>query len=253
MACHPAPHSPVLYWCTAMSDKPELQTKLREIAESLLCRDGVSHYCPKCDNTTFDAAMSLKSLADQIRPSPETPPASNTVAFLKARFADEGMPWSRPHIESLIEQIDKLTKQRDEGCQAFNNLRKQVGEDRYPGMTAPVRPAHETFDDSATLASMADKLRAIAIRDESRGLSTTGLESAAREIEWAARRDRASMKAGERLDAVLGDRPRPRPNVDEMGTPTPCSTCNGTGEVDESLGGSPGSNRHAPCPDCSGT
>lgn len=69
---------------------------------------------------------------------------SNTVAFLKARFADESMPWPRPHIESLIEQIDTLTKQRDEGWQAFNNLRKQVGEDRYPGMTSTVRPTHET-------------------------------------------------------------------------------------------------------------
>jgi hypothetical protein len=29
-----------------------------------------------------------------------------------------------------------------------------------------------------------------------------------------------------------------------------CSTCGGTGEIDETLGGIPTSNRHAPCPDC---
>lgn len=29
-----------------------------------------------------------------------------------------------------------------------------------------------------------------------------------------------------------------------------CDTCQDTREVDETLGGSPGSNAHAPCPDC---
>lgn len=59
------------------------------------------------------------------------------------------------------------------------------------------RRSNETFDDSATLVTLADKLRAIAIRDGYRGFSTTGLENAVREIEWVARRDRGSQKAGE--------------------------------------------------------
>jgi hypothetical protein len=34
--------------------------------------------------------------------------------------------------------------------------------------------------------------------------------------------------------------------------PMGCQTCNGTGEIDETLGGEPFSNPHATCPDCNG-
>lgn len=68
-----------------------------------------------------------------------------TVAALRARFADESMPWTRPHVESLISQIAELTKQRDEGWNNFYALRKQVAAERYPGMTASIH-AHETTD-----------------------------------------------------------------------------------------------------------
>jgi hypothetical protein len=68
---------------------------------------------------------------------------SFAVSALRARFADESMPWTRPHVESLINQIAELTKQRDEGWSNFYALRKQVAEERYPGMTGVVR-AHET-------------------------------------------------------------------------------------------------------------
>lgn len=64
---------------------------------------------------------------------------SFTVGALRARFADESMPWTRPHVESLINQIAALTKQRDEGWDNFYRLRKQVAEEKYPGMTQPVR------------------------------------------------------------------------------------------------------------------
>lgn len=56
----------------SLPSNPKLQTRLREIAESLLCRGGSGHYCPNCDNTTFDAAMSLKLLADQLGAPDET-------------------------------------------------------------------------------------------------------------------------------------------------------------------------------------
>lgn len=65
------------------------------------------------------------------------------VGALRTRFADESMPWTRPHVESLINQIAELTKQRDEGWNNFYALRKQVAEERYPGLTGAVR-AHET-------------------------------------------------------------------------------------------------------------
>lgn len=39
---------------------------------------------------------------------------SYIVEALRARFADESMPWSRAFIKSLIDQIDILTQQRDE-------------------------------------------------------------------------------------------------------------------------------------------
>lgn len=71
-------------------------------------------------------------------------PSKYGVGALRARLADESMPWTRPHIESLIEQIETLTKQRDEGWQAFYKLRKTVAEEKYPGMTGTVH-AHETF------------------------------------------------------------------------------------------------------------
>lgn len=45
-------------------------------------------------------------------------------------------------------------------------------------------------NDTAALTELAAALRPIIERDEQRGMPTTGLESAAREIEWAARRDR---------------------------------------------------------------
>ncbi len=64
---------------------------------------------------------------------------SFTVAALRARFADESMPWTRPHVENLINHIAELTKQRDEGWANFYALRKQVAEERYPGMTGVVR------------------------------------------------------------------------------------------------------------------
>ncbi len=35
-----------------------------------------------------------------------------------------------------------------------------------------------------------------------------------------------------------------------MGKQWKCETCRDTGEVDETLGGEPTSNPHAPCPDC---
>jgi hypothetical protein len=41
-----------------------------------------------------------------------------------------------------------------------------------------------------------------------------------------------------------------RCNVHAMETKGECSTCGGTGEIDETLGGVPTSNPHSPCPDC---
>lgn len=56
------------------------------------------------------------------------------------------------------------------------------------------RSAVETSDDSGTLRLMEQKLAAIIVRDEERGLTTTGLESARREIDWAARRERSAVE-----------------------------------------------------------
>lgn len=64
--------------------------------------------------------------------------------FLKARFADESMPWTRPHVEALIKQIEELMKQRDEGWKNFYALRKQVAEEKYPGMTGVVTAQRTT-------------------------------------------------------------------------------------------------------------
>lgn len=66
------------------------------------------------------------------------------IGALRARLADTSMRWSRSHIEGLINQIAELTKQRDEGWNNFYALRKQVAEEKYPGMTGIVR-AHETI------------------------------------------------------------------------------------------------------------
>lgn len=57
------------------------------------------------------------------------------IGALRARFADESMPWTRAHVEALIDQIEQLTKQRDEGWNNFYALRKRVAEEKYPGMT----------------------------------------------------------------------------------------------------------------------
>jgi hypothetical protein len=65
--------------------------------------------------------------------------ASYKIEALRARFADESMEWTRPHVKALIEQIEELTKQRDEGWDAFNALRKRVAEEKYSGMTQPIR------------------------------------------------------------------------------------------------------------------
>ena len=55
-----------------MAETAKLVNRIREISESLLCRDGVGHYCPNCGSTTFEAAMNLKLLADQIGSPVET-------------------------------------------------------------------------------------------------------------------------------------------------------------------------------------
>ncbi len=60
------------------------------------------------------------------------------IGALRARFADETMPWTRAHIEGLIDQIEQLTQQRDEGWKNFYVLRKRMADERYPGMTAIV-------------------------------------------------------------------------------------------------------------------
>lgn len=67
----------------------------------------------------------------------------SNVGHLRARLADPDMPWTRSHVEDLINQIETLTKQRDEGWDAFYKLRKAVGEERYPGMTGKVRALSE--------------------------------------------------------------------------------------------------------------
>jgi hypothetical protein len=59
----------------------KLVERLREISESLLCHGGVGHYCPNCDNTTFDAAMSLKMLADQLGTADETNEAQDARRY----------------------------------------------------------------------------------------------------------------------------------------------------------------------------
>lgn len=61
------------------------------------------------------------------------------AAHLRARFADEDMPWTRPHVLELINEIERLTEQRDEGWDHFYALRKRVAEHQYPGMTDVVR------------------------------------------------------------------------------------------------------------------
>lgn len=70
------------------TSKTKLQTRLREIAESLLCRGGTGHYCPNCDNTTFDAAMSLKMLADQLGADETTASESACVYGFQADPVD---------------------------------------------------------------------------------------------------------------------------------------------------------------------
>jgi hypothetical protein len=52
--------------CHLAPQASNLETRLREISETLICRGGMGHYCPNCDNTTFGAAMSLRLLADQL-------------------------------------------------------------------------------------------------------------------------------------------------------------------------------------------
>jgi len=79
----------------AETSNPKLQTRLREIAESLLCRGGTGHYCPNCDNTTFDAAMSLKLLADQIGLQSETPDA---LAEVLACLEPKEPGWHSVHV-----------------------------------------------------------------------------------------------------------------------------------------------------------
>lgn len=39
----------------------------------------------------------------------------------------------------LINEIERLTKQRDEGWDNFYAVRKRIAEQQYPGMTKPVR------------------------------------------------------------------------------------------------------------------
>jgi len=50
-------------------------------------------------------------------------------------------------------------------------------------------------NDTRALEEIAGALKAIIERDDKRGLETIGLESARREIEWAARRNRSSLSA----------------------------------------------------------
>jgi hypothetical protein len=87
---------------------------------------------PNCATTakTNETSMDTNQTAE---------PESFKVEALRARFADKSMPWTRAHVESLINQIAELTKQRDEGWKNYYTLRKQVAEERYPGMTGVVR------------------------------------------------------------------------------------------------------------------
>jgi len=80
-----------------VAETAKLVNRIREISESLLCRDGVGHYCPNCGSTTFEAAMSLKLLADQIGSPVETSrePPSRLLGDV-ADYLDE-------QIDALVE------------------------------------------------------------------------------------------------------------------------------------------------------
>ena len=99
-----------------MAETAKLVNRIREISESLLCRDGVGHYCPNCDGTTFEAAMSLKLLADQIVWPVETDsqPVATTGATYTGEASDLPAKASRPLglllaiADYLDEQIDAL-------------------------------------------------------------------------------------------------------------------------------------------------
>ena len=80
-------------------------------------------------------------------------PSNHRLAYLKARFADETMAWTRWHVEELINDIERLMKQRDEGWDAFYKLRKSVAEEKYPGMTGVVRAINEAAPRDETKAA----------------------------------------------------------------------------------------------------
>jgi hypothetical protein len=63
-----------------------------------------------------------------------------------------------------------------------------------PDPSCPLHgPAVKTFDDSDALRAIEGRLSGIIERDEARGLSTSGLENARRDIEWAARLERSPV------------------------------------------------------------
>ncbi len=116
------------------------------VKECLRCHElFAAHSTPETTRelAASEAASFDKAFARSPRRVPEKTfgerPSNYQVNALRARLANKDMRWSRAHVEGLINQLEQLTKQRDEGWGNFYKLRKQVAEERYPGMTAPVR------------------------------------------------------------------------------------------------------------------
>lgn len=95
--------------------------------------------------------------------------------------------------QDVADEIERLTQERDEWASKWHRIRAELAELKYPGMKGVIRPLASASDepnDTVALTELAAALRPIIERDEQREMPTTGLENAAREIEWAARRDR---------------------------------------------------------------
>lgn len=48
------------------------------------------------------------------------------------------------YLLEACDEIERLERERDEGWEAFRELRARYAAEKYPGMTAAVRPADET-------------------------------------------------------------------------------------------------------------
>jgi len=101
-----------------MTSKDVVQ-ELREIADALICRGGVGHYCPNCDQSTFNLSQQVNRLVERLASPVETTDARDAARYRVVRV-------SRFTGEVLAHELDAACDKLIAACSAVEPSEKPL-------------------------------------------------------------------------------------------------------------------------------